>query len=170
MRIRRAHLKNPLPVPRKHVARAQFHAFELFASCRNEDPVTIVQMQNGGRWNNRISVRGLTLKRCGDKLAEPQHPRIGNFDPHLRGANIRVEHRANVADMANQYLPRIGICLDGSFLSQLKLRNVILVDIANDPDDGKISDGEGGGRPGIVTPAVAAFVTFCAMMTLEMGA
>jgi hypothetical protein len=64
----------------------------------------------------------------------------------------------------------IGGELDLRFLAELQLGNVVLVDIADDPDRGQVGDGEGRGRAGEATPAAAALVTFCATMTPEMGA
>ena len=40
----------------------------------------------------------------------------------------------------------IGIDPDLRFLAELQLGNVVLVDVANDPDPGEIGDGKGGGR------------------------
>ena len=59
-----------------------------------------------------------------------------------------IENGADIADAAGERA--IGICveLDLRFLAELQLGNVVLVNIADDPDGGEIGDGEGRGRAG----------------------
>ena len=74
------------------------------------------------------------MERGGDEHAQAQHARIVHFQPDFRRANIGIENRADVADPALQNPVRIGVQMDVGELAQRTYGQIVLIDIAEDPD------------------------------------
>ena len=87
------------------------------------------------------------LVAAGDNATDLEDAWICNFDAYLCGADRRIQHRTDIADVAGQRPVGIGIELDLCRLPERQLGNVILIDIADDPYAGEIGDGEGSRRP-----------------------
>jgi hypothetical protein len=122
-----------------------FDALEVIVRGRDEDPVAVMQVQHGRRGYDWVNFIGFALEGRSNKHSQPQNAGIHNFDADFGSTYAGIEHWTNVADATSQHLVGKGAKFDLCGLSELKLWNIVLVDVANDPNNGKISDGEGGG-------------------------
>ena len=109
-------------------------ALELLPARGHEDPVAVMQVKHGIGRNHGMCLLGAAGKGRRGKHAQLEEAGIGNLDAHLGGADGGIEHRADVADAAGERTIGIGVDVDLRFLAQLQLGNVVLVDIADDPN------------------------------------
>ena len=123
-------------------------ALELIPADRKKNPVAIMQMKNGLGGNHSMDLFGAAGKRSSGEHAQLQEAGIGDLNADLGGAQRGIENGANVADVARERAVRKRIEIDLGFLAELKPGNVVLVNVADNPDRGEIGDGEGGGRAG----------------------
>ena len=70
----------------------------------------------------------------GGEHAHPHHAGIGDLEPDLRRADRGIENRADVADSPGKNAVRISIQLDVRVLAQAHVFQIVLIDIADDPD------------------------------------
>ena len=78
----------------------------------------------------------------GHKHAETEDAGIGDLNANLGGAEIGIEDRADIADGPGERAVGIGIELDAGVLAEMDARQVVLVDVAEDPDAGEVGNGE----------------------------
>ena len=64
---------------------------EMPIASRNEDPIAVVQMQNGGRRHDRMNFFRSALKGGSDKHADLENAGIGNLNAHFGGAHAWIE-------------------------------------------------------------------------------
>ena len=74
---------------------------------------------------------------------------IGYLDAHLGGANGRIKKRIDFADRAFDHAIGIGIQADIGSLAYVNRRQIILVNITDDPYVREIGDGKSSRRPRI---------------------
>src|SRR5208282_3084598 len=88
----------------------------------------------------------------------------------LGGANGWIENGTDVADVSCDRAVWKGVEFDLRFLAELQPGNVVLVNIADNPTVDRSAMVKAVAEPERFTPAAAAWVTFCATMTPEIGA
>src|SRR3984957_16956111 len=112
--------------------------------CANRgiNPIAVMQVQNRGRRNCRPYFRLLPIKGRSYEHSDAHQSRVGDFDPDLGGADTRIENRQNVVDPSLKDFIGIRIQLNIRSLSDVHRVEIILVNIADDPNIRKIRDGE----------------------------
>ncbi len=73
-------------------------------------------------------------------------PGILHFQPDLRGADVGIENRADIADPPGENAVRIGVQLDVGKLAHVHVLQIVFKDIADNPDVRKIGNRERVGR------------------------
>src|SRR5258707_14500637 len=99
-------------------------------------------MQNGGGWNNTVHFFFLSVERRSDEHAHTHHSRITHLNPHLGGANRRIEDGKDVADAASKSLLGLGVEADFCCFANMYFGKIILVDIAENPYVTQVGDRE----------------------------
>ena len=137
-------------LPGKHAAAPHRHAAELAVACGDIDPVAVMQVQHRARRHLHMRLKSLAMNRGGGKHSHT-HQRVGivDLDAHLGGADLRIEDGADVADHASQDAVGIGREANVRLLAKMHRGEIVLVDIADDPDVRQVGDGKGIGRTGI---------------------
>src|SRR5208283_5402750 len=100
----------------------------------DEHKITIMHVQNGGGRNNRVYFFGLTAEGSLREHAQPHVSWILNFYADLGRTDIRIEDRSNVADCSLEGAIGIRIQRDLRCVPELDRWQVVLINIANDPD------------------------------------
>ena len=78
-----------------------FDALELIAACGHEDPVAVVQMQDGIGRDDGVCFLVLAVERCSDEHAQLEDARDSRLSMRTLAVRIvGIEHRADVADAA----------------------------------------------------------------------
>lgn len=95
-----------------------------------------MQVQHGRRRYDCVNFIDLALEGRSDKHSQPENAWIGNFDADFRSAYAGIKHWANIADAASQHPVGIGVKFNPCDLPKLKLWDVVLVNVANDPNYG----------------------------------
>jgi hypothetical protein len=162
--------ENLLPVAVEHFAGMHFGALELVAAGGKINPIAIVQVKNGIGGNHRACLLVQAHEGSRGKHAQLEEAGIGTSMRTLAVRKRWIEHRTDVADVAGSGRSGYALTLNARFLAELQLGNVVLIDIAENPDAGEVGDGEGRGRAREVDARGGALVTFWPMMTPEMGA
>src|SRR5579863_1274528 len=139
--------EDDLAIASEHGAGVDFGTPELTAACGKKDPVAIMQVENRVSGYRGMRFGFAACKCSGGKHAELEKSGIANLDADLGGAQLGIEHGSDVADVTLHGTIGIGIQLDEGFLAELQLGNVVLVDVAKDPDFSQVGDGECGGGP-----------------------
>ncbi len=75
--------------------------------------------------------------------------RILNLDADLGGAEAGIERRADVRDGAGEDLAGKGVEADVRMLAEMDGSEVVLIDVADDPDVREVGDGERALRAGV---------------------
>ena len=75
--------------------------------------------------------------------------RVFDLDAYLGGARGWVELGADVADGSGEGFAGEGVELDVGVLAEMDAGEIVLVDVADDPDVGEVGDGEGAGGAGV---------------------
>src|SRR5579883_3132800 len=131
-----------------HSAGLHFHAVEgRHTVMRNENPIFVLEMQNGGGGNEDALLLVQIVKGGPGKHAEAKHSLtawsaawgdagIFHVDASLRRPDIGIEDGANVADSASKNRSGIGVQADFGGFVEVDHGEVVFVDIANDPDVG----------------------------------
>ena len=110
------------------------------------DPVAIVKVQHGCGRDGCVDVLLRAEEGGGGEHAEPQHAGILHFQANLGGAQVGIKDGPDIANPSLQNLVRIGVHAHVRKFAQAHKRQIVLVDVAQNPDVGKVGDGEGIGR------------------------
>src|SRR5690242_10718854 len=79
-------------------AAGHFGSAELVSRSRYKYPVTVVQVQNGGGWENRMMLPPLSAKYGSREHPDAHDAGVAQFDPHLGSAQARIENFADIGD------------------------------------------------------------------------
>src|SRR6185437_2707806 len=79
------HLRPGIDAAARH-----FRSPELVSPRRYEDPVAIVQMQNGRTRKYRVVLAALPEKSCGREHSYAHDARIAEFYSHFGAAQVRI--------------------------------------------------------------------------------
>ncbi len=112
--------------------------------CRRVDPVAVMQMQDRRRWHGGMCLCGLAVESRRYEHPEAQETRILDFQTYLGGSKSGVQDLTDIDDPAFQHQIRIRVQTDIRGLAQMDLRQIVLIDIADDPDVRHVGDREGG--------------------------
>ncbi len=102
-----------------------------------------MQVQNRGRRHRGVRFRLLAVEGRRDEHSDAHQSGIGDLKPNLGGADVGIENRQNVVDAALEDLVGIGVQVNIRVLADVHGVEIIFVNVADDPDIGKIGDGEG---------------------------
>ncbi len=93
-----------------------------------------------------MGLRGAAVERgVGEHADAHDGAGIVDLDANLGGADGGVEDGADVGDGAGEGAVGVGGEMDVGFLAEVYLGEIVLVDVADDPDVREVGDGEGGG-------------------------
>ena len=89
-----------------------------------------------------MRLRLLAVERGRDEHSDAHQAGIFHLEAHLGGAQAGIENRQNVVDAGLEDLIGIGAEMDIGRVADAHGVEIIFVDVADDPDIGKIGDGE----------------------------
>ena len=113
-------------------------ALEFISAGRQVNPIAIVQVQDGRRWNGGVGFFLLTAESGGDEHSGAHIAGIVDLDANFGGANIGIEDRADVADGAGDDLIGIGVEANFGGVAEANAGQIVFIDVADDPDVGEI--------------------------------
>src|SRR5215469_795992 len=102
-------------------------------ALRHIYPIPVVEVENGGGWDDCKNLRLLAVESGPDEHAETHHAGIVGFDSNLHGTYIGVERRRDVTDPTLEHSAGIGVQPDVGELIQMNVCQIVLVDIAQNP-------------------------------------
>lgn len=120
------------------------HAPEGSVASWLEDVGAVVELEDRGGGNDGMQFGMRTFKNGGGEHAEAEQVlRIVHLNANLGGAQGGVELCADVADGSGEGFTGEGVEGDVSVLAEMDVGEVILVDVADDPDVGQVGDSKG---------------------------
>ena len=117
-------------------------AAEVAVAERHIDPLAVVQVKNGGGGNGGVSL-GMASVECGrGEHADANHSGIFHFDPDLGGVDVGIEDGEDIVDASFERLVGKRVQANLGLVADADGVEIIFVNVADDPDIGKIGDGE----------------------------
>src|ERR1700751_66130 len=107
-----------------------------------EYPVAVMQVQHSATRDHGVGLTVQPVKRGGDKHASTHHAGICYFDSNFSRAGITIEDLSYVADAAVKNTAWIGVQFHVRCVTEAHGREVIFINITDDPDSRKIRNGE----------------------------
>src|ERR1035441_1398044 len=131
-----------LEVARQGIAADYLDTPELFVRRRHVDPVAVVQMEDGRCRHHRVHFLRQAAEGGGDEHAQAHHARIGDLDSNFGGADVRIEYGTDVADRSPEHAVGVGVQADLGGVAEMHIGQIVLINVADDPDAGEVGDSE----------------------------
>src|SRR6202035_3334810 len=107
------------------------------------DPITVVQMENRGGGHGCEAFFLLTVEGGVHEHAHAhQGSGIGYFHADFGRADVGIENRADVVDSSRQHFIRVSDQPNLGGFPHVNIGKIVFVDVAKNPDVGKIGDSE----------------------------
>src|SRR5271156_2824275 len=119
-----------------------FHSLEAAASGCDINPVTVAKMKDGSGRDDDVRLFLFALKGRGYKHSDFEESRVCKLNTHLGSSYGWIEDRLYVRASPNQGSSWKSIRIDGCSLAERDLRQVILINVAENPKGRHIRDCE----------------------------
>lgn len=127
-----------LRIAGEHFSSDDGDALEFISARGRIDPIAIVQVEDCRSWDRRMGFLLLSAESGGDEHAGAHVAGIVDLDTNFGGADRGIEDGTDVADGAFDDLIGIGVEADVGGVSQADVRQIVFVDVADDPYVGEI--------------------------------
>src|SRR5271168_303403 len=111
------------------------HPLEMAVTGCDIDPITVAKMKDGCCGYDGVGLFLFALKRGRYKHPNLEEARVRKLDTHLGGTYGWIEDRLNIRDSSRKLSTWIRIRIDGRGLAQRDLRQIIFINVAENPNE-----------------------------------